>query len=150
MPPANRQEIKGSTETEYALREKNICHLLFQHTSGQIELKNPIPTQSIRIVGQRIAFANSTAAQANPLMYLMMAPIGPSQANTNLIISAIPLVFDSQVVDSFNEIQYSMTLSSKMPNKFSYSIVDENGTLIPDSAITFVQIIFEFEIDNFR
>lgn len=150
MPPSNRQAIKGSSDVEYALREGNLCHLLFTTPSGTITLKSPIETQTIRIVGQRVGFTSSTSAAMNPLAYLQFAPIGPNQANSNLQISAIPLVFDSQRIDSFNEIQYSLTLSSRFPMSFRYQITDENGTLIPATDLAFVQILFNFELDRIK
>lgn len=150
MPPSNRQTIKGSSDVEYAFKESNLAHFLFTAPSGTINLKNQIEAQTIRIVGQRVGFTSSTSAAMNPLAYLQMAPIGPNQANSNLQISAIPLVFDSQRIDSFNEIQYSLTLSSRFPMSFRYQITDENGVLIPAADLAFVQILFNFELDRIK
>lgn len=136
--------------TDYSKKEKNSLYLYLEGSSGTIELNSEIICQTLIVKAIRVHFTGNVAnSAANQRLHLKLNGVfGPQQLNNNINLAVIPIFHNSSVHDSTFYPDIALTMSKKIPKKLKWSIVNYDNTDIAAGQITFVQVLFEYEIDK--
>jgi len=139
---------------DYAKKEKNILYLYLDcsnGSSGTIELNSEIICQTLILKSIRVHFVNEGLSNntANQRLHLKIGSIfGPQQIANNIDLVCLPILSDTTKHDSTWNPNIGISMTKPIPKKLKWSIVNYDNTSISSGQLTFVQVIFEYEIDK--
>ena len=146
MPVANRRTIEETRVTDFSGKPKNTLHLYLTQPSGSIELLSDLGCQTLKLEGTRVVYPG---AQPSAIyLFVKLSFIGPQQCNSNLNFTGIPILANSGDQDFSSNIPMSFSMGKNSNKRFTYSVVDNTGTIVSSNSFSVIQMIFSYEIDN--
>ena len=147
MPRENVSPKPDPVQVSYEKTNRNCLHFYITAAHGQITIPYEIIPQTIKLI---ISKVSQKMADNVLIMFFKCDFIGGNQAVSNVSQNSLPIIYDASLTESFCSMQLSITCNTKIKRNFSYSVVDETGTLIDFSKLNYIQLVFEYEHSEIR
>ncbi len=122
-----------------------LLHLLLDPSNDFVLINQEIKVQNVIIKQTRVVYAADGDFTDEPCVYLSLPFLTNQVLNTNLSKSMIPLMTENKI-STISMPDASFSLSTKVPQKIFFQVCNELAQ--PLAKISFVEILFEFELSD--